>query len=68
MPKKGQYVFRLKRGYWRICIVTEVFSNDTCSGYGIKTFDNEPSFPYADRNGAVRRVYELNGWKIPKGL
>lgn len=58
--KEGQYVVRLNRGWWAIYRLVNVRDDES---YGIQRIDNEPKFPYDQREDAVRRMYELNGWR-----
>ena len=57
--RKGIYHFVPRGNCFRIYLCTEATPTSTTS---VPVLD-EPAF--CDRQAARRRVYELNGWKLP---
>lgn len=58
--KNGQYIVRLNWGWWTIYRLVNVRDDNN---YGYQKVDSEPQFPYEEREAAVRRMFELNGWR-----
>lgn len=64
--KVGQYCIRLSHGEWRIRRCSAITA--TGNGHVIQDFVDVPgesSYSINNREAALRRSYELNGWRWP---
>lgn len=61
-PKVGQYFYAPRGRFFRI------YRYDFVSAEATTAIPVQSEPFYADREQARRRVYELNGWRIPKHL
>ena len=64
--KIGQFCIKANRGQWEIFQCHSI--SKTVDGLPRIIFapvSDEASYDYADRESALKRSYELNGWKWP---
>ena len=64
--KVGQYCIQAHRGVWRIRQCNSI--SLTKQGLPCYSFQNVPGetvYSFSDRESALRRSFELNGWKWP---
>lgn len=58
--KKGQYYWRYMRGEWAIFKADQDSDNTNVSVGGSKAYNEHT---YKNKHDAIKRCFELNGWK-----